>query len=221
VTTGGRHTAGDGSFQHSAAGAAGRGALLLVVAVVLGIVLLNHFDNGDPYQATAAGKTAVTKAPKTTTTLASSVTTTPLRAPGAIKVLAANGSGTQGAGAKLKDQLTTLGYNALAATNATPTNKVYPTSIVEYAPGLANEAKALAATLNLPDTAVQPLATPPPVADTKGADMVVVVGQDLATRLVSSTTTIKKTTTATTVRTATTVHATTTTKKATTTTKAA
>jgi hypothetical protein len=195
--------------------------VLLIVAVVLGIVLLNHFDKGDPYANVSAGanNTVTTRAPRGATTTLPPTTTTPLRAPGAIKVLPANGSGVQGAGARLKTLLTTDGYNALAATNATPANKVYATSLVEYAPGLAGEAKALAQTLGLADTAVQPLSTPPPVADTLGADMVVVLGQDLTGRLPAATSTattaVKKTT-------ATTVHATTTTKKpaATTTTKA-
>ena len=208
------HSSGEG-FGRSTAGAAGRGALLLIIAVVLGIVLLNHFDNGDPYANVAASGTQTTKAPKHgTTTTAPTATTAPLRAPGAIKVLPANGSGVQGAGGRLKDKLTAAGYNALAATNATPPNKVYATSLVEYGPGLVNEAKALAQTLELPDTAVQPLSTPPPVADTKGADILVIVGQELAARLpaTSTATTVRRTSTATT------VHATTTTKKATTTT---
>jgi len=185
---------------------------LLIIAVVLGIVLLNHFDNGDPYATVAASQT--TKAPKHATTTVPPPTTTPLRLPGAIKVLPANGSGVQGAGGRLKDKLTASGYNTLAATNATPTSKVYATSMVEYGPGLVNEAKALAQTLQLPDSVVQPLSAPPPVADSKGADIVVVVGQELAARLpaTATATTVRRTSTATT------VHATTTTKKPSTTT---
>src|SRR5438067_386356 len=83
------------------------------------------FDNGDPYATVAASQT--TKAPKHATTTVPPPTTTPLRLPGAIKVLPANGSGVQGAGGRLKDKLTASGYNTLAATNATPTSKVYAT----------------------------------------------------------------------------------------------
>lgn len=222
--TGPQHSSGEG-LGRSTASAAGRGALLLIVAVVIGVVLLNHFDRGDPFNLNAGATTAATRASRATTTVAAPTTTVALRAPNAVKVLAANGSGVSGVGAKLKDQLTQLGYNALAATNATPTNKVFPTSLVQYAPGFAGEAAALAQSLSLPPTAVQPMSTPPPVADSKGADVIVVVGQDLASRIGASTpTTVHRTWTATTVHTATTRTATTVrsaTTKAPTTTKAA
>ena len=71
----GRHAADDGSFGRSAGGAMLRGALLLAIAVVLGVVLLNRFDNGtDPFaqSLTASGKATTT----TTTTAAPPVTTT-------------------------------------------------------------------------------------------------------------------------------------------------
>ena len=41
-----RHAADDGSFGRSAGGAMLRGALLLAIAVILGVVLLNTFDDG-------------------------------------------------------------------------------------------------------------------------------------------------------------------------------
>ena len=43
-----RHAATDGSFGRSAGGAAARGAGLLAVAVILGVVLLRN-GGGDPY----------------------------------------------------------------------------------------------------------------------------------------------------------------------------
>ena len=83
-----------------------RGALLLAIAVVLGVVLLNRFDNGtDPFaqSLTASGKATTT----TTTTAAPPVTTTTaataaprLRAPADVKVLPANGTGVNRFGAR-------------------------------------------------------------------------------------------------------------------------
>ena len=82
----GRHAADDGSFGRSAGGAMLRGALLLAIAVILGVVLLNTFDDGkDPFAQSlvASGANATTTtaaaAPEVTTTTAAS--TPALRAP--------------------------------------------------------------------------------------------------------------------------------------------
>jgi hypothetical protein len=93
---------------------------------------------------------------------------------------------------------------------------------VYYNPGFEREARVVAQLLGLPDSAVQPMPTPPPVSDTRGADIVVVVGPDLAkatpTPTPTSPPTTARRTTATTAHSATTVHTATTVKAATTTT---
>lgn len=94
-------------------------------------------------------------------------------------MLPVNGSGIAGAGGKTGDKLRAAGYtNTLAAVNATSASPV-ATSIVEYAVGAAADAQAVATVLGLPATTVKALDSPP-VSDTRGAEVVVLIGGDLA-----------------------------------------
>jgi len=154
-----------------------RGIILLVVALVLGIFILAKTQHG------GAAPTSVSSKPKTTTTTPTkgATTSTPPstrapRQPAAIKVLAANGSGVAGLGGRTGDRLTAAGYNSLAPTNATAD---VPTTAVEFTPGFDLESLFVAQALGLPATSVKPLAPDIPVEDTKGADIVVLVGPDL------------------------------------------
>lgn len=157
----------------TAAGNSSRGVILLVVALLLGLFILNKTEPG------ASAPTVRTKATTTTKPGKGAATTTSTRAPrqpAAIKVLAANGSGVPGLGAKTGDRLTAAGYNSLAPTN---TGTEVAASAVEFTPGFDLESFYVALALGLPPTSVRAMDTPPPVADTKGADIVVVVGPDL------------------------------------------
>ena len=214
-----RHAATDGSFGRSAGGAALRGAGLLAVAVILGIILLRN-GGGDPYG--KAVRTVASPTPEVTVPRPTATTiTVPVRTPPQIKVLPANGTNTAGAGTTIFTRLKQAQYNVLAATNTTNQGSV-TTSNVYYNPDFEREARVVAQLLGLPDSAVQPMPTPPPVSDTRGADIVVVVGPDLTKEgtptPASSTPTTARRTTATTARTATTVHTATTVKPVTTTT---
>jgi hypothetical protein len=170
-----RHAATDGSFGRSAGGAALRGAGLLAVAVILGIVLLRN-GGGDPYsralRTVASSTPEITVRPPTATTI-----TVPVRTPGDVKVLPANGTTISGAGLATFNRLKQAGYNVLAASNTTTPAT---TSNVYFNPGFDREARVVAQLLGLPDSAVQPMPTPPPVGDTRGSDVIVVVGPDLA-----------------------------------------
>jgi hypothetical protein len=213
-----RHAATDGSFGRSAGGAALRGAGLLAIAVILGIILLRN-GGGDPYS--AAVRTAATLPPEVTVPRSTATTiTVPVRTPENIKVLPANGTNTAGAGTLIFNRLKQAQYNVLAATNTT-TQGSATTSNVYYNPGFEREARVVAQLLGLPDSAVLPMPTPPPVSDTRGADIIVVVGSDLAKATPTPTsppTTARRTTATTAHSTATTVHTAATTKSLTTTT---
>jgi hypothetical protein len=188
--------------------------ILVAIAVLVGILLLYRSGHGGTGSSAASspGTTAKAKS-KTTTTRpgggGSAVTPTvptttiaPPRPPSAVKVLVANASGVRGLAGLTATKLHTAGYNPLAVVNAT---KQVTTTIVYYQPGYEQEAAALAQVLGLPATAVQPMATPPPVTNLSTANILVVAGPDLAAQAAS---------TPTTVHTATTVHpATTTTVK--------
>lgn len=182
----GRHAAADHSFGRSAGSAALRGAGLLAIAVILGIVLLNSADGGDFDAVSAGGKTTQTEV---TTTLAPATTTTTvaLRPPAEVKVLAANGTNTKGLAGKYKDKLRAAGYNALAPTDTT--TKPVAKSAVYFAPGYQGEAGAVAAAVGLPASAVQPMPAKPPVLNLQSANILVVVGGDAPEARSSATTT--------------------------------
>src|SRR5437588_10152398 len=112
-----RHAAADGSFGRSAGGAALRGAGLLAIAVILGIVLLRN-GGGDPYsralRTVASPSPEITVRPPTATTV-----TGPVRSPSAVKALPLNGTTINGAGLATFNRLKQAGYNVLAASNTT------------------------------------------------------------------------------------------------------
>jgi hypothetical protein len=110
-----------------------------------------------------------------------------------------NGTNVAGVAGRTRAVLRRAGYNVLSPTN---TAKPVDSSSVQYAPGHDSEAKEVAKVLALPDTAVQPIANPPPVADTRGADVIVIVGPDLAARTAptSPPTTARRVTTTTGIR---------------------
>jgi hypothetical protein len=210
VVNRGAHAADDGSFNRSAAVHTGRAAILLVVAFLIGVGLLHSADRS-PVQISAGPTT--TKKSATTTSSTTSTTVAPLRDPKTIKVLAANGTSTNGIGDKVRRKLLEGQYDALTAVTSTVKT---PTTIIYFTPGFDGEAAAVATFLGVPVSTVQAMPTKPPVAQLGTANILVVAGNDLATALASSgTTTTVRSGTATTVKrtTATTSKSTTTTAK--------
>jgi len=99
-----------------------------------------------------------------------------------------NGSGIAGVGGLTGDKLRTAGYeNTLAAVNATSGTPV-TASTVEFSPGAEADAHAVATALGLQVAAVKPMGSPP-VSDIRGAEVVVLIGGDLATSLKAGATT--------------------------------
>lgn len=165
----------------------GRGILLLLVAFIIGVAILRSTDPGGGRSsgAPAGSATTTTKAGRSTTTSAPATTTLPARPAAEVKVLPVNSSGIAGAGGKTGDQLRAAGYaNTLAAVNSTSSTPV-STSTVEFAAGAEADAQAIAKLLNLPTTVVKPLASPP-VQDRRGAEVVILIGGDLATAINAS-----------------------------------
>lgn len=158
--------------------AAGRGTVLLTVAVVLGIVLLNAADDPPPDRVSAS--TDEESASTTTTSFAdTTMPTLPLRPAAEVKVLAANGTTVRGVARKATDQLKAAGYNVLSPTDSQRAD----ISSVFFTGDYQREAVALAESLAIPATSVAPLPVPPPLADARGANVVVIVGPELAQRL--------------------------------------
>ena len=165
--------------------AGARGALLLAVAVILGIVLLQKFDTG--ISTGGQVSTATTKVQETTTTRRVGLTTVPLattttvkaRPHGEVKVLVANGAGVRGLGAATTTSLKNLGYAALTPVDAT--TSVDKTTI-QYADGYEAEARELAQALGLPAGVITKLSSPPvAAADIGDAKVIVILGVDITT----------------------------------------
>lgn len=168
--------------------AGARGALLLAVAVILGIVLLQQFDSPNA----SGGKVSATSIPSADETTSTTrrvglttvapVTTTAARARAKadVKVLVANGAGVRGLGASTTNALKEKGYTNIAApTDAT--SAVDKTGI-QFVEGYEAEAKELAGVLSLPATVVTRLASPPvAAADIGDAKVLVILGADVST----------------------------------------
>lgn len=167
------------------ASGAGRGALLLAGAVLLGALVLNQLD-GPPPGSVTAGTTRTTEARDDTaaTSTTAPTPTVPLRTPREVKVLVANASGVSKAGATVKEKLRVLNYNTPAPTNAKQIN--VPAFIYYATPDFQREAQELAKILNVPLTQVQVMPTPPPVADLLGANVLILVGPQLAQQVAAS-----------------------------------
>jgi hypothetical protein len=181
-----RHGADDGSFARDAGTQTGRAVVLIVVAVLVAVLLLNHSGKttaNASSTATTAHSTATTVPSATTTTVPATTTTTvPLSS---VKVQVLNGaSPTRAIAGPFTVKLRTMGYDTVAADNAT--SDVTTSSIYVLVTGFAPEAATLATSLGLPASAVVttvPASAPIPASTkTLAPDLVLVVGPDLASK---------------------------------------
>lgn len=155
--------------------AIGRGLLVLLVAVIVGVLVLNSLDNA-PKKDTAA-KAKVTTTTSTTIVQETTTTSVALCAPGDIKVLVANGTSTSGVALTATNSLKKARYSTIDPVKTTST---VPATAIYYSPGYQQEAVVLAAVLNLPPAVVQemPAATQLPVASLGTAKVLVIIGGD-------------------------------------------
>lgn len=155
-----------------------RGLLLLVVAVVIGVLLLPSATR--PGLGTTAASTVTTptttphvKLPISRSTTSTTTASTPVSS---VKVLVANGTNSNGAATAVMKLLAGKGFGTLTPVDALT---VVPSSEVYAIGGDDAAAQEVAAALGLSASAIQPAATPVPVASDAGATVVVVVGPDL------------------------------------------
>jgi hypothetical protein len=137
----------------------------------------------------AAGATTTTAAAHATTTSTTSrhghggATTTTTTVPHAsVSVVVANGTQTNGLAAHFSNVIGAGGWNMGTPIDATTSQA---TSTVYYASGQQAAAQAIANTIGV-KAAVQPLTTSTPVSGVTGTDVVVVIGQDLASAAAGS-----------------------------------
>ncbi len=158
----------------------GRAALLIVVALMIGIVVLNQDNVGNSTPALDVPNETVETATTSTTRRLTTPTTVALRPANSFKTIAINATNTSGVAARATTKLNGAGYNAVAPDSAPASVKAATkTSAVLYAPGFEREAQAVAALFQLPATAVRALTTPHPSTAVKDASVVLLVGPDL------------------------------------------
>lgn len=150
-------------------------ALVLVGVCVLWMVLLVVPNWGS--QTTTTTSTLPERRPGLSATTVSTATTVAVRPRSEVVVLVVNATGVTGRANELAEKLEGAGYRIVPPS---PGSGRPPTSTVYWTPGWEREAQALAAAIQVPTPiAVAPLPDPPP-APLAGANVVVVLGQDLA-----------------------------------------
>jgi LytR cell envelope-related transcriptional attenuator len=158
-----------------------RGVVLVAVAVILGLFLLRALDDTSSPDGTATASSATVgdgDAPAGEDGGGNPTTETPVHPPPEVTVRVANASGVQGAASARTDQLAGAGYKTIEATNGPQGQRLAATEIL-FVDGFQREAQALAEQLGAPAEGVAPLPNPPPV-DPGGAQVVVLLGTDLA-----------------------------------------
>ncbi len=169
-----------------AGGAAFRGALILLIALGIGIFLVRQ-TNDSPSTSTVAGdttaaaETTVASSEAGTDTGLPTTTVATLRAPEVVKVLVANGSGVNRAAARVRAFLVPLRYDLPSPADAMLKNYE---DYVYFNPGFELEAKDIAAKLGIakPPIPVPANVIKPPVP---AFDVLVMVGPDMAVRFKS------------------------------------
>jgi hypothetical protein len=180
--TGGRS---NGSTVARGAGfAAAKGAGLIGLAVIIGIVLLNVVDDGDTNQNGSAAEPGAT----TTTTAAASDSTepttdttadsVPAKTPAELVVLVLNGGAPQGSAREMSDNLRLAGYTNQPQQASDWADREQTGNVVMCKAGLDQEAAALATAVG-EGTPVEAFADPPPPGS-ESSDCVVVVGTPAA-----------------------------------------
>jgi hypothetical protein len=149
-------------------------AFVVVTVLVLGVI--------HPTTSGTGAGTSVT----TTTVLTHPTTTTTTVPPSHVPVLVANASGITGAATAISAQLQTAGWDVLPPVNAS-TQVTH--SNVYYVAGQQKAAEAVATSLKLPASAVVPYTTSAPVSSIGTAEVLVVVGPDLADKSAATSTT--------------------------------
>src|SRR6185437_6107134 len=175
---------------------AARAAVVLVVFVVAVAILVAVGTRSTPTTPSRAQTTSTTAAAagSTTTTAAgaaASSTTTPTTARhshgastttttvahASVSVVVANATNTNGLAAHYSTVIGAGGWKMGTPIDASTTQA---TSTVYYAAGQQAAAQSIANTIGVKPAQVQPLTTAAPVAGVTGTDVVVVIGQDLA-----------------------------------------
>ncbi len=144
--------------------------LILVALVALAAAGYVGSVVGPHFKASSASPTTITSVPPVSTT----TSTVPHAS---VKVQVANGTQEPNAAGHFAQLLQQQGWNVGTPGNTTAAAS---TTSIYYAPSQQQAAALIAAELQVPGTAVQPMGATVPVTNTTGVDVVVVIGADLA-----------------------------------------
>jgi hypothetical protein len=155
-----------------AAFSAARGALLVGLAVIIGIVLLQFIDDGTTGPigdggSSGGGGTTTTTVPGQTTTTTSA---TPEKSAAEVVVLVQNGSGAAGAARAMTDSLKAKGYQTLTPADAQDRTG----TVVYFKPGLERECTTVATAVG-GNPKVEAMPSPAPTGS-ENASCVVILG---------------------------------------------
>jgi hypothetical protein len=184
----------DGARRASPRNAVGshpaRAALLVIVAVAVTVVLLTRLGGGVARSTVASsnpGSGSGSSANTTTTTTTPTTTTTVSTIPASkIELQVLNGLQNGPLSAEWSAKLHSApGYETMAARNTTTEDTISAIYIVKS--GYQAEAEALARTVGLPDSSIVDVIPPPssapiPAVDLQQADLVLVIGDSLASK---------------------------------------
>ena len=176
MTTPGRSD--DSSFTREVGTQTGKAVVLIVVAVLVALLLLDH-NSGT----TVTSKPKTTPAPAVTPPSTAPPSTAVLKPPSAIKLLVLNGTQKGVLAGQFTTKLKEMGYQTQTPDNTT--SVVDSSTVYAVTPDYAPEAQFLAQQLGLPSSAVVTnLPTDAPIATSEKtvANLVLVVSTDLANK---------------------------------------
>jgi len=161
----------------SVAFSAARGAALIGLAVIIGIVLLQVIDDGtsgpigDGGSVSAGGTTPTTATPSDSTgTTVPTTAPAPVKQPAQVAVLVLNGSGRAGAATAQSNSLKGEGHQTLTPADATKRTG----TIVYFKPGYDRECALVANSVG-GNAKAEAIPTPPPTGS-ENASCVVILG---------------------------------------------
>jgi len=157
---------GGGPARTPGAAGGAKGAIVVGLAVILGIVLLQVLDDSDDGSSSATGTTT-----GVTVTTGPSATTVPLRPNGQVRVKVYNASGVQGRAQTLTDTLQRAGY---ATQEPQTLDDQRQGTVVECRPGFEAEGTLLSY-LGVPGSTVAAYPSDPP-ENASSADCLVIIG---------------------------------------------
>ncbi|MFZ0664566.1 MAG: LytR C-terminal domain-containing protein [Acidimicrobiales bacterium] len=160
-----------------------RAIFVLAVLIVVGVLVLPSATRAPRLISSVPPTTHNTTVPPPTTSTTKPVTTTtlPTILPKDIAVLVANGTGTAHGASDVRTYLGQKGFNIAALAYDTTTPETAD-AIYYVNSGTAAMADEVAQALSLTTSVVESSGSTPPVQTTTGADVIVVLGNDLATR---------------------------------------